>query len=120
MPKRSRSPMSDPNEAPLSTVEQGTADAADIQKQVDSASETRKRRKPPSDPIQAAHSILGQITGSEPRIEPEGKDPAAVALGRRGGLKGGSARANALTPEQRKESARKAAEARWRKYRPEE
>ena len=69
--------------------------------------------RPPSDPSQAAKSILGQITGEEERIEPEGKDPAAVALGRRGGLKGGAARASALTPEQRKASAKKAAEARW-------
>jgi len=41
------------------------------------------------------------------------KDPAAVALGRRGGLKGGKARAEALTPEQRKAIAKRAAEARW-------
>lgn len=41
------------------------------------------------------------------------KDPAAVSLGRRGGLKGGKARAAKLTPEQRKEIARKAAETRW-------
>lgn len=75
----------------------------------------KRSRKPPSDPIQAAHSILAQLTGEEPRIEPEEKNPAAVALGRRGGLKGGAARAKALTPEQRKESARKAAEARWSK-----
>jgi len=40
---------------------------------------------------------------------------AAVALGRLGGLKGGKARAEKLTPEQRKESARKAAKARWKK-----
>jgi hypothetical protein len=44
------------------------------------------------------------------------KDPAAVALGRRGGLKGGKARAAALTAEQRRESARKAAAARWTKH----
>lgn len=42
-----------------------------------------------------------------------GKDPAAVALGRKGGLKGGRARADKLTPEQRSEMARKAASARW-------
>lgn len=41
------------------------------------------------------------------------KNPAAVALGRLGGLKGGKARANKLTPEQRKEIARKAAYVRW-------
>lgn len=44
--------------------------------------------------------------------EPE-KDPAAVALGRKGGLKGGHARAAKMTPEERSESARKAVLARW-------
>ena len=48
----------------------------------------------------------------------DGKDPAAVALGRRGGLKGGPARAKKLTAEQRRESARKAAAARWGKREP--
>jgi hypothetical protein len=43
------------------------------------------------------------------------KDPAAVALGRRGGLKGGKARMGALTPEQRRRLAKKAARARWGK-----
>jgi hypothetical protein len=42
------------------------------------------------------------------------KNPAAVALGRLGGLKGGPARAKKLTKEQRSEIARKAAEARWK------
>jgi hypothetical protein len=41
------------------------------------------------------------------------KDPNAVALGRKGGLKGGKARAAKLTPEQRAEIAKKAAAARW-------
>lgn len=45
----------------------------------------------------------------------EGKNPAAVALGRLGGKKGGPARAKKLTPEQRKEIAQKAAETRWGK-----
>lgn len=45
----------------------------------------------------------------------EGKDPDAVALVRRGGLKGGKARAAKLTPEQRREIARSAAAARWAK-----
>jgi hypothetical protein len=43
----------------------------------------------------------------------DGKNPAAVALGRLGGKKGGLARARKLTAEQRSESARKAAQARW-------
>jgi len=43
------------------------------------------------------------------------KNPAAVSLGRLGGLKGGKARAEKLSPERRKEIAKKAAMARWRK-----
>jgi len=47
-------------------------------------------------------------------VDPDdGKDPAAVALGRKGGLKGGKARAAKMTPEQRSASARAAAQARW-------
>ncbi len=45
----------------------------------------------------------------------DGKNPAAVALGRLGGKKGGVARAKKLTAEQRREIAKKAAEARWKK-----
>jgi hypothetical protein len=47
------------------------------------------------------------------------KDPLAVELGRRGGLKGGKARAAKMTAEERSESARKAAGARWAKERAE-
>lgn len=67
--------------------------------------------------VLGAH-IVEQATG-EPTpkdiTDESTKNPAAVALGRLGGLKGGKARANKLTPEQRKESARKAAKARWGK-----
>jgi hypothetical protein len=42
------------------------------------------------------------------------KNPHAVALGRKGGLKGGPARAAKLTPEERRASAKKAAQARWK------
>lgn len=45
----------------------------------------------------------------------DGKNPNAVALGRLGGLKGGKARAAKMTPEQRKEIAKKAAQKRWNK-----
>lgn len=44
-----------------------------------------------------------------------GKNPAAVALGRLGGLKGGKARAKKLTPEERKAIAQQAAKTRWAK-----
>lgn len=70
----------------------------------------KRSRKPPSDPNLAAHAILAQILDEGGDF---GKDPLAVALGRRGGLKGGPARTKALSPEQRKASAKKAAEARW-------
>jgi len=43
------------------------------------------------------------------------KNPAAVALGRKGGKKGGPARAAKMSPEERRESARRAAQARWQK-----
>jgi len=49
-----------------------------------------------------------------PRTD-EGKNPAAVALGRRGGLKGGKARAESLSKERRREIAKDAAKARWKK-----
>lgn len=52
---------------------------------------------------------------SVPKPEESTKNPAAVALGRLGGLKGGKVRASKLTPEQRKEIAQKAAKARWSK-----
>ena len=76
------------------------------------------RRKRPADFAQRAKMIVdiatGEIEDREPTPEEQGKDPAAVSLGRRGGLKGGKARAAALDPKKRKEIARKAARARWR------
>lgn len=48
-------------------------------------------------------------------LELFGKNPAAVALGRRGGLKGGKARAEKLTQSERTAIAKKAADARWQK-----
>jgi hypothetical protein len=71
-------------------------------------------RKRPTDPNELAAQIVSEATGEiEPADPDEGKDPAAVALGRKGGLKGGKARAAKLTPEQRSEAARRAAQARW-------
>ena len=63
---------------------------------------------------QQAHSIFLQSIGEQEKIEPVqpvDKDPAAMALG----SKGGKARASKLTPEQRSEIAKKAAAARWPK-----
>ena len=73
----------------------------------------KRSRKPAADPNLAAKTILDRITGEKPD-EPE-KNPAAQALGRLGGLKGGKARAASMTPEQRKEIAKKAASIRWGK-----
>ena len=73
------------------------------------------KHKAPKDANQLAKFILDKVTG-ECEPEPEDKrNPAAVALGRQGGLKGGKARADKLTPEKRKEIAKKAAEKRWAK-----
>jgi hypothetical protein len=74
-----------------------------------------RSRKRPTDPNELAKRLVAEATGDEPRFEPPEKDPAAVALGRKGGLKGGKARAAKLTPEQRSEAARKAAAARWKR-----
>jgi hypothetical protein len=66
---------------------------------------------------QLAHRIVAEATGQAPKTpDPDaGKDPAAVALGRKGGLKGGKARAKKLTKAQRTEIAKKAAAVRWAK-----
>lgn len=73
-----------------------------------------KKAKLPTDVNSRAKAIVDFATSDEELPDPdEGKDPAAVALGRKGGQKGGKARAEKLTPEERSESARRAAEARW-------
>lgn len=70
------------------------------------------------DEIEFAKSILDEIieeTESEDfNKEPPQKNPAAVALGRLGGQKGGKARAAKLTPKERSEIAKKAAQTRWK------
>jgi hypothetical protein len=88
------------------------------------AKKTRKRRQP--DPAEYAFGIMQHVieaTGdmpAEPAQQPTqdqaGKDPAAVALGRKGGLKGGPARAAKLTAEERSQMASRAALARWSKH----
>lgn len=72
----------------------------------------RSSKPKPRDENQIAISILRQITG-EAEKQPE-KNPAAVALGRLGGLKGGKARADALSPKKRSKIAKRTAAARWR------
>ena len=70
--------------------------------------------KRPRDPNQRAKLIVDIATGEAEPEKPDTRDPAAVALGRKGGLKGGKARAAKLSPEKRSEIAKKAAEARWK------
>ncbi len=77
-----------------------------------------KKPKRPRDLNVRAKLIVDLATGDaeepeEPTPEEQGKNPHAVALGKMGGAKGGRARASKLTPEQRREIARKAAESRW-------
>jgi hypothetical protein len=78
-----------------------------------------RSRKRPRDPNQLGKLIVDLATGEaeEAPESDDGRDPAAVALGRKGGLKGGKARAAKMTPEERSESARKAAQARWQAHR---
>jgi hypothetical protein len=75
-----------------------------------------RSRKRPRDVNELARQIVDEATGEdqEPSDSDRIKDPAAVELGRRGGLKGGAARAKRLSAQRRSEIARKAAEARWR------
>ena len=77
------------------------------------------RKKRPRDAAQLAKFVVdvatGEIEDREPTPEERGKDAAAVSLGRRGGIKGGKARAEGMTPERRAEIAKKAAEKRWTK-----
>jgi hypothetical protein len=76
-----------------------------------------KKTKLPADPNKKAKAILDLITGETEDTNKSQvvKNPAAVALGKLGGLKGGNARAKKLTDEERSEIARKGAEARWKK-----
>ena len=78
----------------------------------------QKRSRKDEDTNQVAFRVIRAATEGEPCDETDAqkvKNPAAVALGRLGGLKGGKARAKKLSKKQRSESARKAANARWHK-----
>lgn len=75
-----------------------------------------KKPQRPKDPNQRAKLIVDIATGEVEETKNEsGKNEAAVALGRLGGLKGGKARAKKLSAKKRKEIAQKAAKARWKK-----
>ena len=77
----------------------------------------------PRDPNQLAYRIIQEATGQVAKYDPREeekpvdptKNPHAVALGRLGGLKGGAARAAALSPTKRSQIAAKAAAKRWGK-----
>lgn len=73
-----------------------------------------ERSRRPRDVNELAAQIVAEAVGDEPPFDQDaGKDPAAVALGRKGGLKGGKARAAKMTPEERSAAAKMAAAARW-------
>jgi len=81
-----------------------------------------RSKKRSRDPNQLAYQIMLESTGQAPKFNPveakpadPSKNPAAVLLGRLGGLKGGAARAAKLSPKKRSQIAAKAAKARWRK-----
>jgi hypothetical protein len=76
-----------------------------------------KKPKRPRDINQLAYQIVQEATGQVPAQPEVPEDPiraAAAELGRRGGLKGGKARAEKLTREERQRIARVAAKARWK------
>jgi hypothetical protein len=79
------------------------------------------RRKRPRDPAQLAKLMIdiasGEVEDRPPTPEEQGKSASRVARGKAGGPKGGKARAIKLTPEQRTEIARLAAQTRWKKSR---
>ena len=78
----------------------------------------KKKTKTPRDLNKLAAFILDEATNEttdNDEVSISNKNPAAVALGRLGGLKGGKARAESLTAKRRKEIAQEAAQARWKK-----
>jgi hypothetical protein len=75
----------------------------------------KRSSKPPRDLNSLAKFIVDSAVGEPAKgdLLPDGRDPAAVALGRKGGLKGGKARAVSMSAKRRSEIAKKAAKARW-------
>ena len=73
-----------------------------------------KHPKRPRDPNQLAKLIVDMSTGEVPNDSTKGPGSAAIQARRKGGLKGGKARAAKLSPMKRKAIAKKAARARWR------
>ena len=75
-----------------------------------------RRLKRPRDPIQLGKLIVDIATGQVKDGQDDGKNPNAVELGRRGGLKGGKARSERLSEEERRDAARYAARVRAGAY----
>jgi hypothetical protein len=75
----------------------------------------KPKRNRPSDLNQAAHSIISDVISLTENPQKPVKNPAAVSLGRLGGLKGGRARAEKLSNEERSNIARNAAISRWKR-----
>lgn len=73
--------------------------------------------KRPRDPFQLARQVFQEASGEAPPQALPENDPVTVAK-RKGGIKGGKKRASTLTPERRREIAKKAARARWGKEEP--
>jgi hypothetical protein len=81
------------------------------------ATMTSRRPKRPHDPNQLGKLIVGLSTGELKEAVPKFEDSIASEFARLGGLKGGGARAAALSADERRRIAQRAAEARWKKDR---
>lgn len=79
----------------------------------------KKPAKLREDAAETAFRVMQEALGERPKTLPPSeraeKDPEAVKRGRQGGKKGGTARAEKLSPRERAEAARLAAQARWKK-----
>src|SRR5438105_3546006 len=108
MPKRSSKRKGDANELGFAVVRLATD--RDAQGTRDANTDARRVGREAT----ARNTAEGDI-GETAQTPDQGKNPAAVALGRLGGLKGGQARAKSLSAKKRADIARKAARARWRR-----
>jgi hypothetical protein len=132
MEKRSSAGNSEQNGSANTTADQSTSEQH--QEASDSSDSANKQaitgNEPANEPSPEESAVSGSTSGpattdaGEAAIERpsvnspsrgSAKNPAAVSLGRLGGLKGGKARAQSLTAEERREAARRAATARWQK-----
>jgi hypothetical protein len=77
-----------------------------------------RKLKRPRDPVQLAKLIGDIATGQIEDKTEDGKNPAAVAKGRKGGLKGGASRMATMTEDEKRQLAKQAAQSRWLKKAP--